>query len=331
MNNPKHNHHVLPKLYLKGFVIKQDEPFIWVYKRSEPYNPGSKRYNHNGKSSNNPYFETVTNAGAEWDFFADPQKDGAKDVETFENILESLEKPADTIFKKLRAHQAITQVEKCIFSQYVILMQTRVWSGRERIKKQLPETLVSYEPPKEFFEEINFKDTPELRARWKEAADNLAMQPDFHINIHNRVAAVAPDSFRVQALQRMTWTFYVAPKSYSFFTGDDPVFIPKFGFGWNNSELSFPISTDVALIASWNKSMTEGFEEAKPQIVKEINRRTIGQASKIYFSQNPDWVVTMLNKGCYDYHPIYAPKIVYKVAEIVTDGPDLKPYLKINT
>lgn len=324
MNNPKRNHHVLPRQYLKGFAIENDQPHIWVYKRGEPYNPGR------GTITNNPYRRSIEDAGAEWDFFADPQKDGNKDFETFENILESLEKPANAIFKKLRAYQLITQEEKCIFSRYVILMQTRVWSGRERIKKQLSETLAASEPTKEFFEETNIQDTPELRAKWKMVAESLANQPDFYISMHNRVAAVAPDSLRVQGLQRMTWTFYVAPKSHSFFTGDDPVFIPKFGFGWNNSELSFPISTDVALIASWNKSMTEGFEEAKSQIVKEINRRTIGQASKIYFSQNPDWVVTMLNKGRYDYHPIYAPKSVHKVAELVTDTPDSKPYLKIN-
>ena len=309
---------------LKGFVINNDQPHIWVYKRGEPYNPGK------GTITNNPYHRSIEDAGAEWDFFADPKKDGNKDFETFENILESLEKPADAIFKKLRAHQAITQEEKCIFSRYVILMQTRVWSGRERIKKLLPETLVASEPPKEFFEETNLQDTPKLRAQWKEAAESLAKQPDFHIGLHNRVAVVAPDSFRVQALQRMTWTFYVAPNSCAFFTGDNPVFIPKFGFGWNNSELSFPISTDVALIASWNKAMTEGFEEAKSQIVKQINHRTINQASRIYFSQNPDWIVKMLKKGDYEYHPVYSPKSVYKVAELVTDTPDSKPYLKLN-
>ena len=97
INQPKRNHHVLPRLYLKGFAIKNDQPHIWVYKRGEPYNPGK------GKITNNPYHRSIDDAGAELDFFADPKRDGSTDFETFENIMESLEKPANTIFAKLRA------------------------------------------------------------------------------------------------------------------------------------------------------------------------------------------------------------------------------------
>ena len=330
-DNPKRNHHVLPKLYLKGFVTKKDEPYIWVYQRNQSYNPGGNRYNHRDKTEKNPYLDTISNAGAELDFFADPQKDGSVDFETFENILESLEKPANTIFQKLRAHQPITVEEKCIFSRYIILMQTRVWAGREQIKESLPKTIADSAPSKDFFQKTNFTDTPELRAKWKEKSEELGGEPAHHIKMHNRIAAIAPDSFRVKALQQMTWTFYVAPDNRAFFTGDNPVFIPKNnGLGKNNSELSFPISTDVALIASWDRSRKEGFEEAKSQIVKEINHRTVSRASKIYFSQNYDWVVTMLDKGDYGWRPVFSPKSVYTVAELVKDTPDSEPYLKIS-
>lgn len=326
MNNPKRNHHVLPRLYLKGFAIENDQPHIWVYKRGELYNPGK------GTITNNPYHRSIDDAGAEWDFFADPQKDGNKDFESFENILESLEKPANAIFQKLLARQAITREEKCIFSQYIILMQTRVWAGREQIKKLLPKTIADSKPSKELFQETNFTDTPELRAKWKEKAEELGSRPGYYINLHNRITAIAPDSFTVQALQQMTWTFYVASTSCAFFTGDNPVFIPKNnGLGKNNSELSFPISTDIALNASWDRTRKEGFEAAKSQIVKEINHRTVSQSSKIYFSQDCDWVVTMLKKGDYGWHPIYSPKSVYTVAEIVKDTFDSKPYLKIQS
>jgi hypothetical protein len=210
-----------------------------------------------------------------------------------------------------------------------MLIQTRVWSGRDQVKELLPQTLENSKPSKEFFRETNLPNTPELQARWKETAEKLGKRPDYHINLHNRITAIAPDSFRVQALQRMTWTFYIAQDSRVFFTGDNPVFIPKFGLGKNNAELSFPISTDVALIASWDRNRKEGFEAAKSQIVKEINHRTVGQASRIYFSENPDGIVTMFNKGTYQYHPIYSPKSVYTIAELIRDTPDSEPYLKI--
>jgi hypothetical protein len=325
MNKPKHNQHVLPELYLKGFAIKNDQSHIWIYKRGEQFNPGK------GTITNNPYHRSIHDAGAEWDFFADPKKDGSKDIETFENILESLEKPANTIFQKLRAHEAIIHEEKDEFARYIILMYRRVWAAREKIKGWLPKTITNSKPSKELFQETNLLDTPELQARWKKKSEELGNRPGYHINLHNRTTVDAPNSFMVEALQKMIWTFYTAPNSRAFFTGDNPVFIPKNnGLGKSNSELSFPISTDVALIASWDRSRKEGFEEAKSQVVKEINHRTISQASKIYFSQDCDWIVTMLNKGEYGWHPIYSPKSVYTIAELVKGTPDSEPYLKMN-
>ena len=79
---------------MKGFVIKTDEPFIWVYKRGEQYNPGQ------GKITNNPFKDSIRRAAVERDFYADPKEGGKKDLETFENKLEKLEKPANPIFEK---------------------------------------------------------------------------------------------------------------------------------------------------------------------------------------------------------------------------------------
>jgi hypothetical protein len=156
VNNPKRNHHVTPKLYLKGFVIKTGEPYIWVYERGRPYNPGDDEI------ANNPYKDSIKNAGVERDFYADPKEDGTQDFETFENKLELLEKPADSTFQKLRARQGINDDEKLTFATYIILMYRRVVSAREKIKGQLANQ--SYEPTEELFQKANLPDTPETRA-----------------------------------------------------------------------------------------------------------------------------------------------------------------------
>jgi uncharacterized protein DUF4238 len=323
-NKPKRNHHIVPELYLKGFVIKNDEPFIWVYKRGEPYNPG------NGKITNNPYKDSIRNAGAEKDFYADPKEGSVKDFETFENILESLEKPANPIFQKLRARQMISNEEKCLFSHYIILMHRRVRSGREKVKNQLSKH--PYEPSKALFQKTNLPDTPETRAELKKVSDNLAQKEGFEIQAHNRITAAVPDSFLIEVLQKMTWSFYVAPMPHTFVTSDNPVFISeKFGLGKNISELSFPISADIALIASWNRFLKEEFSEAKPQLLKELNRRTINAASQhVYFSKNPEWVKSILDKNFYEYRPTYSVKSVYTVAKIITEPPDSKPRVEIS-
>jgi hypothetical protein len=136
----------------------------------------------------------------------------------------------------------------------------------------------------------------------------------------------------IEVLEKMTWSFDVASESHTFFTGDNPVFISeKFGLQKNISELSFPIATDIALVASWNRNLKEGFVEAKPQVVKELNRRTAGKASQqIYYSKNPDWVVTLFNKNVYEYHSIHSVRSVFTVAEIVTDAHESNPRIVVS-
>src|SRR5690349_5080229 len=60
MNNPKRNHHVTPRVYLKGFTTGGGEPFLWVYTRGLPFNPGDM-------NSNNPRKRSITTAGVERD------------------------------------------------------------------------------------------------------------------------------------------------------------------------------------------------------------------------------------------------------------------------
>jgi tryptophan synthase alpha chain len=303
----KHNHHFLPKLLLKGFVIKKDKPFIWVYQRGQPYNPGGNRYNHREKLTNNPYLDTIKNAGAEMDFYSDSNEDGIKDSETTENKLMLLEQQHDRILDKLRACKTITDEEKEHFSSYIVLMLRRVPAGRE-LSKKLITTKGLYEPTKELFQKLNWPDTPETRAYIKQHVESKAEHENYQISGHNKITLDSPNSRMIEELKKMVWTFYVAREPYVFLTSDNPVFFPDtIGIAGNKnlSELSFPISTNVALVASWNKTQKEGFVEATPHIVKDINRRTISKTSRyVYFSKNADWVVNLLGSNLYEYHPI---------------------------
>ena len=322
-NNPKRDHHVLPELYLKGFVIKKGEPFIWIYKRGELYNPGQ------GKITNNPFKDSIRRASVERDYYADPKDGGKKDFETFENRLEALEKPANPIFEKLREHQTISEEEKLQFSIYIVQMHRRVQSGREMTKKLVPRLVANYEPAKVIFQKLNWPDIPETRAYLKETSKRMAQKEGFDIQMHLRAIPAAQESFLVETLQKMTWHFFTAPQGHAFLTGDNPVFIPEqHGLGKNVSELSFPISTHVALVASWHRELKAGFFEATPQVVKELNRRTAHKASRcLYFSQNPEWVVTLLNKSVCEYRPMHSAKSVFTVVKLVADGPESKPHL----
>jgi hypothetical protein len=295
-NNPKREHHVLPELYLRGFVIKGDKPFIWTYKRGESYNPGT------GKITNNPYKISVK-AKRVRDFYAYPKKDGRKDYDTYENILESLEKPANPIFKKIRAFTPIGAEEKRTFALYIVQMLRRVPAYRKNMKELLVKTAPNYvprNPPKEIVENLSLEEIRQI-------AQEIAQEDGVEIQSQLRSFTTAKDSILIDKIFGMRWQFFIAPSGHPFLTGDNPVHFPeKLGLKHIKAELSFPISSKVTLVASWQMGRDENFVKATPEIVRKINRRIASNAShEIYFCESLEWASKLLNRSEHEYHPIY--------------------------
>lgn len=298
--NPKRNHHVLPKLYLQGFVIPGDEPHVWVYKRGESYSPGL------GKMTNNPHKESIKTAGMVRDYYADVKPSGEKDFETFENILESLEKPANGIIAKLRATERITDAEREMFSLYLVQMNRRVPNFREGLKTMLPKTIATFEASEELLQKCNLPDTPEARAYLKTILDRIATPPGLESGTHLKVLANVANSQLTAVMCQMNWRFFIAPPGHFFFTGDNPLFLFKWmGLNKPDSEFSFPISSQVALLGSHRRDHGTGFIHGTSQVVKELNRRTASQASRyLYSPEKGEWVVNLLNKGKHRFNLI---------------------------
>jgi len=81
-------------------------------------------------------------------------------------------------------------------------------------------------------------------------------------------------------------------------TSDNPFFFfESLGVGRPESEVSFPISSDVALWATWRTDLKEGFVPAKDSLIREFNRRTVSIAKRhLFYSRNEKWVVSLANK-----------------------------------
>ena len=96
----------------------------------------------------------------------------------------------------------------------------------------------------------------------------------------------------------MTWRFLVS-KTSGFLTGDNPIFYPKdIGLKDIAAELSFPISKDVALLATWAADKDCQFLPAKKNAIKEINRRTVSFALKyVFYHRCEQWIINLVNKG----------------------------------
>lgn len=226
MDKPKRKHHVIPRLYLKGFVINPSEPFIWVYKRGEGYNPGS------GKFTNNPFKNSINSAGSEKDYYANPDQPGRKGFEEFENELEALEKPANGILEKIRAGQGITGEEKNTFATYIIHLSRRVSAGRKLSNSMWPNIAEEYEPPDKLYQLKGWPKTPEMRLRLKAEVKTITEKAGHAIQMHRGSVLAVPESLMTEALKLMSWHIFKTPAGHAFLTGDNPVFYDQ-GFGLN--------------------------------------------------------------------------------------------------
>lgn len=65
----------------------------------------------------------------------------------------------------------------------------------------------------------------------------------------------------------------------------------------NESEVTFPISSNIALSASWRQDLKEGYFTTISQVVKELNRRTCSFATRyVFHSLEEEWVLPLLTK-----------------------------------
>jgi hypothetical protein len=301
----KHNHHKVPRYYLKGFVERADCPFLWVYRKGLLYKPGRARYKYN------PYRDSIRFVGSEIDYYASMSHDGVVDYETYENVLEKLEKPADPVIKKIRDRQMLTRDEKVVLASYIVLMLKRVERRRQKANSMWSSFLEEFESSSDLIRAVAVleRDTPpddtrtqerlrKVRAEINRVMDDYKANPSTIPSKILHESMVAPGSILVPAISQMNWQFLIAPEGSQFLTSDNPVFFFE-GIGLNKpqSELTFPISSDVALAAFGSGGFKEGFVATTTHAVSEINRRTAHSATEeVYHLRASKWVADLFNK-----------------------------------
>ena len=85
-----------------------------------------------------------------------------------------------------------------------------------------------------------------------------------------------------------------------FVTSDNPAFFFEgLGLGSPDSELTFPLSPELALLADWQGTpFSTSVFGAKPGLVREVNRRVVSGAERFIFSHAPQpWLPKVAGKG----------------------------------
>lgn len=275
--------HYVPKCYLKGFS-KKDGKQIWVYDKNE-----GKKFPTQVKSIAN-----ITS------FYS-------REIEQY--LANTIEEPANKVIKKVREHKQITEKDKEVLAKYITVMMKRVPKGKDRFNELAPS--LSDKLYREISEELSHiaSEQPEKKdlvkrrkSEIKEIFDRYSKNPPKEIWIDNIPPERSPNV--VAALVGMTWRFLTIDNNINFLTSDNPFFyFISIGIGKPNSEVSFPISNSILLWATWRTDLPEGYVQTTKQAVKEMNRRTVSNATRyVFHSKDEDWILPFVMKGFWKLH-----------------------------
>ena len=270
--------HFLPRFYLKGFTEEPGSLYLWVYEK------GGKK----------PYRTNIKNVAQETKMYSD-------DTEAY--LAQMVESPAAEVIQKICNLKTISVDEKRVLAGFISVLFKRTPKGRKRAEK--------------WFEEF----APEYFARLEQELENMKERlPDKREIIEKRLREVKELrlSGRIRAaeiwetalpaektpgitdaLRNMTWVFWVSKKRMAFLTSDSAIFFfESMGVSHLHAEVTFPVSSRITLWATWRKDLKDRtYSLAKPQIIRELNRRTVSTAERFVYSPLPEeWILKLTSK-----------------------------------
>jgi hypothetical protein len=228
------------------------------------------------------------------------------DIEDF--LTKDVESPAHSALKKIRNREAISGSDKMALSRYIFVFWKRVEAAYERVKEKAPE-IARDEMAKlrECLRKLE-EENPDKSERCNEISKDaqriftdLARNPSLEIWANSLQHS---NERMPEVLSKMTWVFYIFKHPDIYITSDNPVFIHRaIGIGKPYSDLSFPVSKDVSLLASWQKRSDLQYQEATPPQIEELNRRMAFNSMRFaYGPLNKECIAYLLNKPKHEVH-----------------------------
>lgn len=269
--------HYVPQHYLRGFTSSNDG-MIWTYEKN-----GSIKFPSD-----------VRNTGHETNYYS-------PEIETY--LANQIEAPANKVIDKIRSRENLTKEDKTKLATYMVVMLKRVPQSKIRMKEMAPS--VAQKQEKQWDQEISklTNKHPEkanlLEKRRAEIKQNLkkySVNPpkDFWLSL------IPPERSPnvINVLQQMTWHFLTYDEAPVFLTCDNPVFYFMWmGIGKPESEVTFPISSNIVLWATWRKNIEEKYTVIHRQAIKEINRRTATNTTRfVYHARDEYWIPKFIAK-----------------------------------
>ncbi|MDP2884829.1 MAG: DUF4238 domain-containing protein [Ignavibacteria bacterium] len=267
--------HYIPQCYLRGFAERPECRTTYMFQ----------------KGSADHIRTNLRNVAQQTKLYS-------RELEAF--FANSIEAPTKPVLDKIIAQQSITEAERSIFVTFVVAMWRRVPSHKDVVGKWLEETAESYYVQLE----SEIKHLRELHPGKRDILNNRMLE----LHALRKENRITPERIWFQLLQsgpspkvswaisNMSWQFLITDGD-EFLTSDNPVFFFKsLGVGHMNSEVTFPVSSKIALFATWQSNVHHGYRPATGQQIQEINRRTSSAAIKyLFFPRTRDWIPKLAN------------------------------------
>jgi hypothetical protein len=265
-------HHYVPQKYLRGFAEFGNDNTIWMYDKK------LRKYT-------NPTIKSVA------------QEAGFYSEEVEQQLNELIEKPANRVLDKLGSKKNIDEMERIHLSTYIATMIKRVPKRRTQALSIAPGVI-----------EKTINEVREQVQEWASTTENKVLAErrlneikEIEEKLRNKIPEFIIDQIRlpwatqemIDLIGVMSW-YVVSSKEDRFITSDNPAyFFEAYGIGTPKSELTFPISRDLALFTSWQGAQNSlTYLEARPKLVREANKRLVSGAERFVFShRQADWIV----------------------------------------
>jgi hypothetical protein len=288
MSQPK-KHHFLPQFYLERFKVRPQttkHPQILVTTKE----PHPRRF-----------VAAIHDTGCISDYHTIDVQDIPIDKSIIEKALSEIEGNQKDLLDRIISNKQVTVEDEGNVAFLLTLMHIRVPKYKRNIETGLRMSVESVgelmwrhgklPPMPEKIRKLGLKSFQEL----------------FKIEIHNWIILLymydsAINSTLVDIIDKMSFNLVVPPEGGQFITGDTPVSIyhpnydsiRPYGIGFLDKEIevTFPLSPELMLFASWNADR-RAINLNKDQF-KEYNRRTVIMADQFIYSNNADDSLTRL-------------------------------------
>lgn len=272
-------HHYVPKRYLKAFESADEPGLIWMYDKVDRE------------------FRKVPVVAA-------AQAPAFYDAETERKLNQLVEGPAQVALSRLQQKEQLRENERRAASLYMAVMLMRVPARRRRATELIPSTV------EEVIGQVSamvdeWASKPEtnqqlvVRRRMEIENARAKLLADPGEEVIAEVRSPWPSQRVVDAVYGMTWRVVACPKGNPFLTSDNPAFFfTSLGLGRPESELTFPLTPDLALLANRQgpREATLTVQATLP-LAREINRRLAVGAERFVFSDEPrQWIAAIARK-----------------------------------